>query len=94
MFGELSLFDPGPQTSTATAVTKVRAAPLDRDALRHWLADRPEITDRLLRVLARRLRRTNDHLSDLIFTDVAGRVANSCWSWRSGSASPKTGRSE
>jgi len=75
MFGELSLFDPGPQTSTATAVTKVRAAPLDRDALRHWLADRPEITDRLLRVLARRLRRTNDHLSDLIFTDVAGRVA-------------------
>ena len=30
---------------------------------------------RLLRVLARRLRRTNNNLADLIFTDVPGRVA-------------------
>ena len=29
----------------------------------------------MLRVLARRLRRTNDQLADLIFTDVPGRVA-------------------
>ena len=46
MFGELSIFDPGPRTSTATAVTE-----------------------------ARRLRRTNNMLADLIFTDVPGRVA-------------------
>ena len=41
---------------------------MDRDALR------PEIAEQLLRVLARRLRRTNDNLANLIFTDV-GRVA-------------------
>ena len=35
----------------------------------------PEIAEQLLRVLARRLRRTNDTLADLIFTDVPGRVA-------------------
>ena len=35
----------------------------------------PEIAEQLLRVLARRLRRTNDNLGDLIFTDVPGRVA-------------------
>jgi CRP-like cAMP-binding protein len=29
----------------------------------------------LLRILARRLQRTNNHLADLIFTDVPGRVA-------------------
>ena len=34
-----------------------------------------EIAEQLLRVLARRLRRTNDALADLIFTDVPGRVA-------------------
>ena len=75
IFGELALFDPGPRPSSAIAITKVRAVWMDRTALRGWLADRPEIAEQLLRVLARRLRRTNDALSDQIFTDVAGRVA-------------------
>ena len=75
MFGELSLFDPGPRTATATVLTDARLASLAHDALRPWLTDRPEIAEQLLRVLARRLRRTNDALADLIFTDVPGRVA-------------------
>ena len=75
MFGELSIFDPGPRTSSATTITEVRAVSMDRDALRAWIADRPEIAEQLLRVLARRLRRTNNNLADLIFTDVPGRVA-------------------
>ena len=75
MFGELSIFDPGPRTSTATAVLDTRLARLRKQALRPWLTNRPEIAEQLLRVLARRLRRTNDALADLIFTDVPGRVA-------------------
>jgi CRP/FNR family transcriptional regulator, cyclic AMP receptor protein len=75
MFGEMSLFDPGPRTSSATTITAVRAVSLDRLALRAWIANRPEIAEQLLRVLARRLRRTNNNLADLIFTDVPGRVA-------------------
>ncbi|KWX20154.1 MULTISPECIES: Crp/Fnr family transcriptional regulator [Mycolicibacterium] len=75
MFGELAIFDPGPRTSTVTALTDVHAVTMSRSVLRSWIADRPEIAEQLLRVLARRLRRTNDNLSDLIFTDVPGRVA-------------------
>src|SRR6185369_16701127 len=75
MVGELSLFDPGPRTATATAVVDTRLARLRKQALRPWLNNRPEIAEQLLRVLARRLRRTNDALADLIFTDVPGRVA-------------------
>ncbi|TDD85421.1 Crp/Fnr family transcriptional regulator [Saccharopolyspora karakumensis] len=75
MFGELSLFDPGPRTSTAIAVTEVRALTMDRAVLRQWIGSRPEIAEQLLRVVARRLRRTNGMLADLIFTDVPGRVA-------------------
>jgi CRP/FNR family cyclic AMP-dependent transcriptional regulator len=75
MFGELSIFDPGPRTSTATTVTEVNAVTMDRTALREWIAKRPEIAEQLLRVIARRLRRTNNMLADLIFTDVPGRVA-------------------
>jgi CRP/FNR family cyclic AMP-dependent transcriptional regulator len=77
MFGELSIFDPGPRTATATAVTDGRLARLRQDCLLPWMNDRPQIAEQLLRVLARRLRRTNDALADLIFTDVPGRVAKS-----------------
>jgi CRP-like cAMP-binding protein len=48
---------------------------MSKQALRGWIANRPQIAEQLLRVLARRLRRTNNHLADLIFTDVPGRVA-------------------
>jgi CRP/FNR family cyclic AMP-dependent transcriptional regulator len=75
MFGELSLFDPGVRTASATTLTEVRAVSLDRDALRGWMADRPEVAEELLRLLSRRLRRTNNKLTDQIFTDVPGRVA-------------------
>ncbi|MGQ0480540.1 MAG: Crp/Fnr family transcriptional regulator [Pseudonocardia sp.] len=75
MFGELSIFDPGPRTSSATTITEVRAFTMDRSALREWINKRPDIAEQLLRVIARRLRRTNNSLADLIFTDVPGRVA-------------------
>ena len=37
MFGELSLFDPRPRTSTASAVTDATLAALGHDTLRPWL---------------------------------------------------------
>ena len=75
MFGELSIFDPGPRTSSAICVTEVRAATMNSEMLQKWVSDHPLIAQQLLRVLARRLRRTNASLADLIFTDVPGRVA-------------------
>jgi CRP-like cAMP-binding protein len=58
-----------------TAVTDVRAMGMGRPELREWITKRPEIAEQLLRVIARRLRRTNNMLAELIFTDVPGRVA-------------------
>jgi CRP/FNR family cyclic AMP-dependent transcriptional regulator len=75
MFGELSLFDPGPRTSTATALTDVSVLGLGHAALRPWLTGRPEVAESLLQALAQRLRRTNDAMADLVFSDVPGRVA-------------------
>jgi CRP-like cAMP-binding protein len=49
MVGELSLFDPGPRTATATAVTDARLARLKKTSLRPWLNNRPEIAEQLLR---------------------------------------------
>ncbi len=75
MFGELSLFDPGPRTATATAVAETQLAGLTNDQLHAYLARHPNVSLTLLAALARRLRRTNESVADLVFTDVPGRVA-------------------
>jgi CRP/FNR family transcriptional regulator len=75
MFGELSLFDPGPRTATVSAVTDSTLASLDHDDLRPLLVERPGVAVELLQALAQRLRRTNEAMADLVFTDVPGRVA-------------------
>jgi CRP/FNR family cyclic AMP-dependent transcriptional regulator len=75
MFGELSLFDPGPRTMTVTAVAETQLMGLGNDSLTSLLTGRPEVAKALLAALAQRLRKTNEHLADLVFTDVPGRVA-------------------
>ena len=75
MFGELSLFDPGPRSAGATALVDSTLLGLSSDELTPWLATRPDVARALLRAIARRLRRTNDSMSDLFFSDVPGRVA-------------------
>jgi CRP-like cAMP-binding protein len=75
MFGELSLFDPGPRSLTATAVTDVTMKSLGHDELSGWLTGYPDVARGLLGQLASRLRRTNDVVADLVFSDVPGRVA-------------------
>lgn len=75
MCGELSLFDPGPRTSTATALTDAIVLSLGQEQLKPWLTGRPELAAALLQALARRLRRTNEAMADLVFSDVPGRVA-------------------
>lgn len=75
MFGELSLLDPGPRMSTATAVTDVCVATMDRELLREWMWAHPEAADQMMRVLARRLRRMSAGRTELVFVDVPGRVA-------------------
>ncbi|WP_305847085.1 Crp/Fnr family transcriptional regulator [Yimella sp. cx-51] len=75
MLGELSLFDPGARTATATAVADTELVGIGHQAMADFLRQRPEVSMTMLSALARRLRRTNEALGDLVFTDVPGRVA-------------------
>ena len=75
MFGELSLFDPGPRSATVTAVTDAAFGSLSHDDLLRWLDGRPQVARGLLSQLASRLRKSNDVVADLVFSDVPGRVA-------------------
>jgi CRP-like cAMP-binding protein len=75
MFGELSLFDPEPRASTATAVTDARLVSLAHGAVIGLVTTNPQTSLELLRRLAQRLRKSNEVLADLVFADVPGRVA-------------------
>jgi len=75
MFGELSVFDPGPRSTTATAVTASELRCLEHDDLVTWLSQYPQVAQGIMAQLARRLRHANDVVSDLVFSDVPGRVA-------------------
>jgi CRP-like cAMP-binding protein len=75
MFGELSFFDPGPRSATATAVTDAELRSLDHGALNPILESHTDVAGALLNQLAGRLRRTNEVVGDLVFSDVPGRVA-------------------
>jgi CRP-like cAMP-binding protein len=48
---------------------------LSQRDLRPWLTGRPEVAEALLQALAQRLRRANEAMADLVFSDVPGRVA-------------------
>jgi CRP-like cAMP-binding protein len=75
LLGELTVFDLGPRTATATAVMRTEVMELSHQVLTDWLAANPAAALTILASFARRLRRTNEALSDLIFTDVPGRIA-------------------
>jgi len=75
MFGELSFFDPGPRSATATAVTDLELAALGHDVLGPLVEDHTGVALAFLHQLAERLRRTNEVVGDLVFSDVPGRVA-------------------
>ncbi len=75
LLGELSLFDPGPRTATAIALVESTVLALGHEDLKPWLTGRPEVAIELLAALALRLRRANEALADLVFSDVPGRVA-------------------
>ena len=73
--GELTLFDPGPRSTTATAVATTELLALEHNQLMGFIDSHPTLAKDMLRALAVRLRRTNIALADLVFYDVPGRVA-------------------
>ena len=75
IIGELTLFDPGPRSTDATAVSPATLLYLEHEDLMEILDTNPTLAKHMLKALAQRLRRTNESMSDLVFSDVPGRVA-------------------
>lgn len=75
ILGELSVYDPGVRTATATVLAPTSMLELEHNRFVQLLEEHPSLGRQLLASLAERLRKTNTALADLVFSDVPGRVA-------------------
>jgi CRP-like cAMP-binding protein len=75
LFGEMSLFDDGMRSAQARALTTAHLISIAFDDVRQVLSHRPDVLWAVVRILARRLRDTDEALADAMFLDVTGRTA-------------------
>ncbi|MEZ5171733.1 MAG: Crp/Fnr family transcriptional regulator [Acidimicrobiia bacterium] len=75
LFGELALFDGAPRSADARALDDTVVAAIPYDTLHATIDDDPALLRLILRILAQRLRRTDQALADSIFLDVTARTA-------------------
>jgi len=75
LFGELALFDDAPRSADGRALTDSTVAALGYEAVRQALRARPELLWVMVRLLAERLRATDETLADAVFLDVPARSA-------------------
>jgi CRP-like cAMP-binding protein len=75
LFGELGLFDEGPRSADARALEETNVIVLGYEAVRSAIDEHPTLLWVIVRLLARRLRNTDDSLADAVFLDVPARTA-------------------
>jgi CRP/FNR family transcriptional regulator, cyclic AMP receptor protein len=74
IFGEIALLDGKERTADATAMTDCELLVIARRSFLPLL-ERPDVMRELLNVLCERLRRTSEQVEDVLFLDVAARIA-------------------
>lgn len=74
-FGEMAVLDGQPRSATATAMARSELLFLPRDGFLRFLDEHPVAMRKIISVLSRWLRHATDHVADIVFYDVHGRVA-------------------
>ncbi|WP_455212425.1 Crp/Fnr family transcriptional regulator [Kaarinaea lacus] len=75
-FGEIALFDQCDRTATVVTSEPCEFLVLHRDAFNAFLTDHASVAIRLLTVMAKRLRKTNDLLKESMYSVVTARLAD------------------
>jgi CRP/FNR family cyclic AMP-dependent transcriptional regulator len=74
-FGELSAVDGRPRSASATTLEPTTLVAVDRATLLDAVHHHPGVADGMLRALGGLARRITEQTSDLVFLDLAGRLA-------------------
>lgn len=74
-FGEMSLLDGLHRSATVKAVEPSEILAIQRDDFMQLIRSYPQIALKMLTLLSRRLRRTDEKIASLVFSDAYGKVA-------------------
>jgi CRP/FNR family transcriptional regulator/CRP/FNR family cyclic AMP-dependent transcriptional regulator len=74
-FGEMAIMDGLPRSATATAMSRTETIYLAREGFLRFLDQHPGAMKKIIVVLSQRLRAATEHMADLVFHDVYGRLA-------------------
>lgn len=75
LFGELGAFDDQPRSADARALVDSQVIAIPYEAVRREFEQHPELLWLIVRLLAQRLRATDEALADSVFLDVPARTA-------------------
>ncbi len=75
-FGEMSLLDGQTRSANVTAIEDSELLVIRREEFLQMLHDYPQIAINLLKELAQRIRKGDEHIKSLSLQDAKGRVAN------------------
>ena len=88
-FGEVALLDGLPRTANAIAFTNCELLIVERRDLIPIIEAHPQLMWRLIQILCGRLRKTSEQVENLMFIDLAGRLARALLELSSLSKSPR-----
>ena len=74
-FGEMSLLDGHTRSANVTAIEEAELLVIRREEFLQMLRDFPQIAINLLKELAQRIRKSDEHIKSLSLQDATGRVA-------------------
>ncbi len=77
VFGEIALLDGRERSADAVAMTRCRLLVIERRDFVPFLRQNPDTTLSLMTILCDKLRRTTEQVEDLMFLDLASRLAKS-----------------
>jgi CRP/FNR family cyclic AMP-dependent transcriptional regulator len=75
LFGEMSMFDNGPRSAMARALEPSTVLAIPFDPILQMFDEHPKLLWNVTRLLAQRIRVTDEALADSVFLDVTGRTA-------------------
>ena len=75
VFGEMALLESAPRSASVVTLSAVEVLVINRSDFQRLLDSNPRISQRLMAILSRRLRRANAKMESLAYMDVAGRLA-------------------
>jgi CRP/FNR family transcriptional regulator, cyclic AMP receptor protein len=75
LFGEMGMLDDGPRSAMARALEPTTVLSVPYDHVLKLFEDNPKLLWNVTRLLAQRIRTTDEALADSVFLDVTGRTA-------------------